>query len=519
MNRKLIILGLDGANWTKLDEYASKGFMPHFTSIVKEGTRGTLQSNFPFTSGTAWTTIFTGANPGKHGIPHHLTEGKQELPSIWKILSNNSIKCIVVNDLITYPPLKINGIMISGGFSTPPTSKNYVHPQSLQEEIESLTGGYTPSLDKKALENAQQGNFEEFFNEVEEYGNKVVKTSIHLSKKNDWDVLSIMLENPDYIQHFFWDNKQFLERFYGWLDKVIKEFYDVGKSVNSNLLIISDHGFGPIKKHFLVNSWLEKEGFTKFEKPGKIRKTLSQTKVKRDFVRKKLSDLKIRKLASKLTPQSVKGMIPIEKEEFGFINSDTKIFSEAYNEITVKLDNHSDYDKIRNELITKLLEIEDEGKKVVLKAIKREDAFHGPFVNRAYDVQILLNEGYCWSPAIREKFLLTKSEFSKIRTGDHRPEGIFFACGPDIKQNYSLKDDLYTWDISPIILYILNNKIPKYMDGRVNIEIFNEKSSLAKGEMQFEENSEKVLQEETSKSYDKEEEAEIRKHLQDMGYI
>ena len=49
--------------------------------------------------------------------------------------------------------------------------------------------------------------------------------------------------------------------------------------------------------------------------------------------------------------------------------------------------------------------------------------------------------------------------------------------------------------------------------------IFNEKSSLAKGEIRFEENSEKVLQEETSKSYDKEEEAEIRKHLKDMGYI
>ena len=75
MVNKIVILGLDGATWTKLDEYEKKGIMPNFSSIIKKGTKAVLNSNFPFTSGTAWTTILTGVNPGKHGIPHYSIGG------------------------------------------------------------------------------------------------------------------------------------------------------------------------------------------------------------------------------------------------------------------------------------------------------------------------------------------------------------------------------------------------------------------------------------------------------------
>jgi len=36
MANKIIILGLDGATWTKLDEYVKKGVMPNFSSIIKK---------------------------------------------------------------------------------------------------------------------------------------------------------------------------------------------------------------------------------------------------------------------------------------------------------------------------------------------------------------------------------------------------------------------------------------------------------------------------------------------------
>ena len=491
MTNKIIILGLDGATWTKLEEYMNNGIMPKFQSIIKNGTKSTFNSNFPFTSGTAWTSIFTGVNPGKHGIPHYSIEGKREIPLIWEILSEQGFTSLVMNDLITYPPLKIKGMMISGGFSTPSQSKNFTYPSKISDEIFEFMKEYTPSLDHKIIKKAQEEKLNEFYKDVKEFGDKIVETGLHLATKHNWDIFCTTIENPDYIHHFYWDNTEFLKKFYGWLDIQINEFYKLAKDNDANLFIISDHGFGPIKKHFLINTWLEQSGFTKLGKPGAIRKTLSKTSMKRDSVRKNLSKFKIRKIASKFTPQIIKGMIPIDKDEEGFIKKETQVYSEAYNEITVKINDLENYETTRNEIIKKLLEIEDNGKKVVKEAVKKENAFDGPYVDRAHEIQLLLNEGYCWSPAIREKFLLTPEEFEKVRTGDHRPEGILFAVGPDIKSNNSIKKEVKNFDFFPTILHLLGQKIPNYIDGQVIKEIFEEESEVRNSDVIIEQMSEK----------------------------
>lgn len=478
LTKKIVVLGLDGATWKKLDEYVEKGLMPNFSSILKNGAKGILNSNFPFTSHTAWTSIFTGTNPGKHGIPHHSIKHKQELPSIWKILSDKGIKSIVINDVITYPPIEINGIMISGGIFTPTRSENFVYPPKIRKEIDSINGPYIPSLDRSVLQLAHEGHLEEFLEEVEKYGKRVLNVALHLAKKYPWNVFATVIEEADYIHHYCWDEPEFLEKFYSQLDYKIQEYYNLAETNGANFLIVSDHGFGPLKKYFLVNSWLSKSGFTVLHKPGKIRKMLSNTNLKRGFVRKTLSRFKMRKIASKITPQKIKSFIPIEKGEEGFIEKDTMVFSEEYNEITIKSDGIKNYKKLRDDIIEKLLEVEDDGKKVVLKALKREDVYHGPYVNRADDIQLLLNEGYGWSPLIRNEFLIDRDELGKAWTGDHRPEGIFFASGPDIKLNYILENKIFGWDVFPTMLHLLEQHIPNYVDGNVINEIFQENSDI-----------------------------------------
>ena len=248
---------------------------------------------------------------------------------------------------------------------------------------------------------------------------------------------------------------------------------------------------------------------------------MSKTTIKRDSVREKLTKLKIRKIASKVTPQAIKGMIPIEQIEDGFIEKSTRVFSEAYNEIIVNADDPIAYEKLRDEIIEKLMKIEDDGEKIVQKALKKEDVFHGPYVDRAYDIQLLLNEGFCWSPSIRDNFVLSTEEFGKLRSGDHRPEGILFATGPDIKADCKLENKVDNLDVFPTILHLLEQSIPDYIDGKVIEDIFNEGSDVGKRKIIFENLSEenKIKQNESDESYSEEEEAEIRQHLKDMGYI
>lgn len=474
--KKLIFLGLDGATWIQFDKFVSLGKMPNLGNIINEGTRGTLLSSFPFTSRTSWLNMLSGANPGKHGIPHHIVGGKHEIPLIPNILSNNNIQSIIVNNLVTFPPEQINGIMITGGFSTPPSSKNYVFPKTMYDEINNVANGYIPSLDPSIITKIEEGKIDDAFNQLDEYGKKIVKTSLYLAKKYDWHFFLTILENTDYLHHFFWDKSEYLERFYIWLDTVLLDFKRLADDNEANLIIVSDHGFGPIEKHFLINSWLNSENLTKLGKPSHARKLLNKLKIKRKLVRKNLSSIGMRGLLSKITPSEIKKIVPIDEDEVGFIQENSAVFSEAYNEISVRTENPDIYEKTRNLVIEKLLTLEDEGKKVVSEVRKREDVFSGIFSKRAYDIQFLLNEGYCWSPSIRENFLLTNKELKTSRVGDHRPEGILIAIGPDIKKSYTLSKHYFLWDICPTVLHIMNTKTPSYCDGNLIREIFKEDS-------------------------------------------
>jgi len=499
---KLILLGLDGATWSQFNKFLKNNSMPSLSKIISNGIHAELNSTFPFTSRTSWISMMTGTNPGKHGIPHHIVGGKQELPSIWNILSTNQKKVIIVNDIVTYPPVPVNGIMITGGFSTPPNSKEFVFPKSLIKEINYITDGYIPSLPSSFMKKLEVDDFDGAFEQLQTYGKKIITTSLHLAEKNEWDYLQTILENTDYLHHFFWDKPEYLEKFYIWLDEILGKYVNLAEKNNANLLITSDHGFGPINKHFLINSWLQQTNLTNFGKTNKVRRFLANSNINKRLIKKSLAKFNLTKTISKLTPSELKKIIPVEKNEEGFIQKESKVYSEAYNEITINVDDKNEYESLCKEIIDLLKNLKDGEKKIIKEVYKKTEIFHGPFVNRAFDIQFLLNEGYCWSSSIKKEYLLERDELSKIRSGDHRPEGVFLAMGPDIKNHQELLH-AKIWDIFPTILHMLSQQIPSYVDGKILKEIFNENSAIFKQESIIKKSEKQRLKEKIFSNRDK----------------
>src|SRR5438034_7088794 len=64
----VIFVGLDGADWTLLDEYIARGVMPNLAGLVAQGTSGRLTTIQPSLSPIIWTTMMTGVSPLEHGI-------------------------------------------------------------------------------------------------------------------------------------------------------------------------------------------------------------------------------------------------------------------------------------------------------------------------------------------------------------------------------------------------------------------------------------------------------------------
>ena len=150
---KIYIIGLDGASYPMINFWMERGHMPNLKKLMQQGISGDLMSCEPPMTGPAWNTFSTGCNPGKHSIYDFMTitkrPGKYSMinsrnrmrRSIWNYLNEAGIEVSFQNMPTTYPPEKIDGVMVAG-MLTPGSRKNFGKPRELFKEIEKKFGPY-----------------------------------------------------------------------------------------------------------------------------------------------------------------------------------------------------------------------------------------------------------------------------------------------------------------------------------------------------------------------------------------
>ena len=134
---KMLIIGIDGMDPKVTDKLMSEGMLPNFLRLKEIGSFSKLKTVLPAESPVAWTTIATGTNPGKHGLFDFVTRDpktyllevaitkqkskystKFESPikgiPFWRITSDAKIPTTIIRWPATFPPDKINGVMLSG---------------------------------------------------------------------------------------------------------------------------------------------------------------------------------------------------------------------------------------------------------------------------------------------------------------------------------------------------------------------------------------------------------------------
>ena len=238
---KVLLIGIDGADYKIIKELLDNNELKNLAKISENGQFSRLISTIPPLSPAAWTSIFTGVPPHKHGILGFLKQERREyfyrpvtskdrkVKSIWNVLTEKGKRSIIVNIPFSYPPDKVKGIMMTG-LGSPGKDSNFVYP---------------PSLKKFILENFQ--NFDVDFNEgklesginIYELEKDIIKTEkdivdcfIYLLNENEWDFGAVVLRSLDTIQHFAFDNNEFIIGHYKRVDKRSEE-RRVGKECRS----------------------------------------------------------------------------------------------------------------------------------------------------------------------------------------------------------------------------------------------------------------------------------------------
>lgn len=518
---KLLIIGLDGAPWSLIEEWSDEGKLPFFQKLRQEGASGRLQSTIPALTSPALPAFYTGKNPAKLGV-FDFTNLKGDLVSsydikektIWEILSEKGIKSFIVNLRTTYPPKPFKGVIIAGG--CPSEESGYVFPKEIKEKI------------KGFYDEPKEFNRKDFINnkkKVWDFCCQMMEKRYEIAKGflNKYDFSIFWMSETDLFQHFCWDDKNLVLEFYKQVEKILK---DIAVKFDGNIIIMSDHGFDESPKYnFYINSWLEREGFLRIKKEIKYRLFYKLYPLSERFPRLRNALIKTYRLLKKKKSSSSENNgrgERLSREEFlvGLDKAKTSAIKDSRSGIKIIGGKNShDYENIRNSLSEKIKDLKGpDGAKVALGAFKKEEIYNGLYAEFAPDIIFQMSAKYKPVGGAGGK-LFKKRKI--IQKGDHTFSrgGIFIAFGPDIKKSvFTEKAEIY--DIAPTALHMFGLAVPKDMDGRVLKEIFKEESDAGAREIAYGDEISGIKKQAPEKRvYSLEEEEKVKEKLRELGYL
>lgn len=519
---KIVVIGIDGATFDIIFPLINKGKLPNLKKIINKGIQTTLKSTIPPISPCAWSSFMTGKNPGKHGIYDFFYLDKELNTSInfsnkrsdleiWQILSNYGYKCIVFNVPLTYPPKKINGIMITG-FTTPSLNSNFTYPKDFRNELLKTIPDFR--LNERTKYSERKNDKIAYLNDIFELTNIHLKTIKWLMTEFNWDFFMTVFMGTDHIQHWYWKYmdekhpnydrnspeifKKAIENIYKKIDTSIGELLKVIPD-NTDIIIMSDHGAGLYYKDIFINNWLIKRGYLKIRKNLKtfLKRILSILKIDPRNLINFILKIGLGNISSKISLKSKKRLL--EKFSLNLKDIDwskTKAFSFGYY-APIYINSKKRWkfgivseDKcgiLRDKIIKELKEIKDPitNKSIVSKVWKKEELYFGNNIDKLPDISFSA-DNFAYGSSSTFPFA-SKKIFNKPitkKSGDHREDGILIMYGKDFKKGKKLKS-VNIIDITPTILHIFNIPTPKDCDGRVIKEIFEKETKLFKRPIKY----------------------------------
>ncbi len=110
---RVIVLGLEGMEPRVVDSLISKGKMPNFAWIQKEGAYCRLQCGRSATEEAPWITIATGKAPNQQSLDRLAAGEIEREKAVWNILSDAGKKVSVVGWPGMWPVETMNGATVS----------------------------------------------------------------------------------------------------------------------------------------------------------------------------------------------------------------------------------------------------------------------------------------------------------------------------------------------------------------------------------------------------------------------
>lgn len=450
-----LLIGMDGGEWSVIEDQWSQGKMPNLKGLVDRGVRAPLQTDYGW-SPVIWTTIATGHDPDVHGITGFVvatpkgdvpvSSDLRKVPAIWNMTSQAGMKTHVLGWWGTWPAESISGINITERCNG--ELEKCATPTSAETQVRA-------SLDKANSEHVKLWPGKQHFAPED----RVVTEWGPVLSATPFDFMAMYIHGTDPNSHKFWryyrpedfpagsvpqegveqyGNK--IPKAYRSADVVLGRVLDsAGPDVN--VIIVSDHGFRPLddvtlKVTYDFDKLLAELGFATLSPSGKVDVKASQMYTWSSALNERRKRVRFslegRDAGGKLTPAQAE---------------------EARKQLEAKL--------------------------ATVTYISGQPAFELDLANatdkeRGGDfVVISLQDGATKTLMIDGREVKGVIKGMVENSGGHAgdPPGIFAAAGPDIDPNVDMSG-IRIHDITPTLLYGMGLPIADDMAGSPQMQLF-----------------------------------------------
>jgi predicted AlkP superfamily phosphohydrolase/phosphomutase len=376
------------------------------------------------------------------------------------------------------------------------------------------------------------------------------QVATHLMDTEPWDLFVAVFVATDRAAHSFWhcmaasdDDpdarfRHAIRDVYQSADEAIGALLE-RVDEDTVVIVLSDHGFGPLHRVVNLNRWLAEAGYLHFRpsqsKPaGRWRARLINQLTSayrrmppglRIGFRSKLGAQRFQRIKGDVESTLFSSAIEWSKTKAYALGAGGKIYLNLVGrEPEGVVQPGIEYEALRDELVDTLSALQDPetGQRIVRRVWRREELYHGSLLDQAPDLAIEWADYGYWgrgrydiwaAPVFEDRRTMDYSELSL--TGTHQPDGILIISGPGVRDGAEI-DGARIVDLMPTVLGILGLPAPAYMDGDVLQTAFVD-GAIESTTASFTDLDTTSTEDEFV--YTDEDAAQISRRLKDLGYL
>lgn len=527
MSARLVVLGWDSATFDVVDPLIDAGRLPVLADLARRGARAPLRSTWPPMTDCAWTSAFTGRNPGAHGIfgswyrapgayeCRYFSARDRRVPALWELA--DGVRFLVWNVPMTFPPAPVDGAMVAG-YGAPPGSR-FCSPDDLQDELARRW-----PLDD-LVDRAPHGSLETFLDELLRGLRIQAEALPWAARAAGADCVVAVWPHVDRAQHFFWRFRGTGHPLAGAVDAVYEAMDAATGAVveafpDADVVVVSDHGAGPLHGDVNVGAWLARRGHASY---GRARRSPLSLAYR--------LPAPVRRAAKRLAPRTARRAVgaAVSGQLGPFDWGRTDAFLGVHGDLWLNLEGREPRATVPRARAGALLDEIAEGlgslrdperdAPVLGGVLRRDEIYSGPALDLAPDLVLdSWSTGYRVSPgrAPSERDVTAPAALSGVDvawSSDHRPLGVLVAAGPRIAPRDAGEPSLL--DVCPTALALLERPVPEDLDGRAATAILDERFLRAHPVTTGAASGARAADGE----YSPEEAEAVAAHLKDLGYI